>query len=194
MRFVLAGLVLGVSVGVAACGDDSTEPEDALTYDEALALVEAASSQAFDVTEDMLGDDTGIPGPIPTFTAPCTMGGTVTVDPRVSLAADGVSLAVTLEHSDCVVRHEGTGLLFTLNGAPNLGVSVTLSVMGDLGFSVDGDVDGTVRWALDDGRSGSCRMDLELQAGVSPTGLTSSLNGQACGSQIMESNAELFSL
>ena len=50
MRLVLAGLVLGSAIGLVACGDDSTGPdEDSLTREEALALVKAATSPEFEV-------------------------------------------------------------------------------------------------------------------------------------------------
>ena len=201
MRFVLAGLVLGSVVGLAACGDDSTGPEDSLTREEALALVEGAASQGFELTENVaFGSDVITPGsPIEEFTAPCPMGGAVTVNPQAEFTGDpdsedvAVSMSVTLVHSDCMITHEGTGIAFTLDGAPNLAISVALSFMGDFGFTVNGEVNGTVRWATDDDRSGSCRIDLDIEAGIGPSGFTSTLAGQACGAQIMESDAELFS-
>ena len=73
---------------------------------------------------------------------------------------------MTMIHSDCVVTPEDTGLALTLNGAPNLAISLALSIMGDLGFALSGEVDGTVRWATDDGRSGSCRIDLDIEAEI----------------------------
>lgn len=58
-----------------------------------------------------------------------------------------------------------------------------------VGFAVDGKVDAAVRRAMDGGGSGSSRIDLALQAGVGPTGFTSSRAGRACGAQSMESDA-----
>ena len=46
-----------------------------------------------------------------------------------------------------------------------------------------------VGFAVDGGRSGSSRIDLALQAGVGPTGFTSSSAGRVCGAQSMESDA-----
>ena len=60
---------------------------------------------------------------------------------------------------------------------------------GHFGFAVDGDVNGKDHWAMDDDRSGSCRVDLELLAGVGPTRFASSLAGSACGAEIMKSEA-----
>ena len=54
MRLVLAGLVLGFAIGLVACGDDSTGPdEDSLTREEALALVKAATSPGFEVHREL---------------------------------------------------------------------------------------------------------------------------------------------
>ena len=135
------------------------------------------------------------------FTAPCLMGGTVTVNNlQAEFMGDpdsdedvSVSLSMTMIHSDCVVTPEDTGLALTLNGAPNLAISLALSIMGDLGFALSGEVDGTVRWATDDGRSGSCRIDLDIEAEIGPSGFTSTLTGQACGARFTESDAGMFS-
>ena len=104
-----------------------------------------------------------------------------------------VSLSMTMIHSDCVVTPEDTGLALTLNGAPNLAISLALSIMGDFGFALSGEVDGTVRWATDDGRSGSCRIDLDIEAEIGLSGLTATLTGQACGAQFTASDAGMFS-
>ena len=207
MRLVLAGLVLGFAIGLVACGDDSTGPdEDSLTREETLALVKAATSPVFEVITE---ENSAHEGEIldlrsliqEEFTAPCLMGGTVTVNNlQAEFMGDpdsdkdvSVSLSMTMIHSDCVVTPEDTGLALTLNGAPNLAISLALSIMGDLGFALSGEVDGTVRWATDDGRSGSCRIDLDIEAEIGPSGFTSTLTGQACGARFTESDAGMFS-
>ena len=127
------------------------------------------------------------------------MGGTVAVNGRAEFMGDpdsedvAVSLSMTLVHSDCVIRHEGTRIAFTLDDAPDLEMGVELSITDDFGLEVSGTVDGTVRWATGDGQSGSCPMDLDIEAGISPSGFTSTLAGPACGVQFMESDAGLFS-
>ena len=206
MRLVFAGLVLGSAIGLVACGDDSTGPdEDSLTREEVLALVKAATSPGFEVITENSALEGEIldPGSLiqEEFTAPCLMGGTVTVSNlQAEFMGDpdsdedvSVSLSMTMIHSDCVVTPEDTGLALTLNGAPNLAISLALSIMGDLGFALSGEVDGTVRWATDDGRSGSCRIDLDIEAEIGPSGFTSTLTGQACGAQFTESDAGMFS-
>ena len=206
MRIVLAGLVLGSAIGLVACGDDSTGPdEDSLTREEALALVQAATSPGFEVITENSALEGDILDPRSLiqeeFTAPCLMGGTVTVSNlQAEFMGDpdsdedvSVSMSMTMIHSDCVVTPEDTGLALTLNGAPNLTISLALSTMGDLGFALSGEVDGTVRWATDDGRSGSCRIDLDIEVEIGPSGFTSTLTGQACGARFTESDAGMFS-
>ena len=190
MRFILGGLALAL----VACGDDGpTEPTgDPLTADEALALVEVAVGEglglALDVDE-VVG--TGTSSTVQ-FTAPCSMGGTLAVNGEANLTGGdpqseslAVSLSLTSVHSDCVERHDGTGLVFTLNGAPNLVTSLELSV-SELEFEFSGALDGTVRWAVGEGRSGSCLIDLDIAAVIFEG--TSTLTGQACGNQISETN------
>ena len=202
---VLLDLAVGGKARVTGSSLLSGVPEDSLTREEALALVKAATSPGFEV----ITENSALEGEIldlrsliqEEFTAPCLMGGTVTVNNlQAEFMGDpdsdedvSVSLSMTVIHSDCVVTPEDTGLALTLNGAPNLAISLALSIMGDLGFALSGEVDGTVRWATDDGRSGSCRMDLDIEAEIGPSGFTSTLTGQACGARFTESDAGMFS-
>ena len=128
------------------------------------------------------------------FMAPCAMGGTVAVDAQASFIGDpddesaGMELSVTLVHSGCTERHEGTGIAFTLDGAPELEVSIELSFSAEFMVAISGTVDGTVRWATEDGRSGSCTMDVGIESVDDPDALLSlTVAGQACGVQIMQS-------
>ena len=197
MRFILAGLALAL----VACGDDNgpTEPAgDPLTADEAVALVEVALGQSLGMVQDfeeMVGSGTSSSVQL---TSPCSMGGTVAVNGEASLTPGdpqsgglAVSLSVTSVHTDCVERHAETGLVFTLNGAPNLVANIELSA-SELMFELRGALDGTVRWAVDEGRSGSCLIDLDLAAAIFEG--TSSLTGQACGAQISETEALDFGI
>ena len=96
--------------------------------------------------------------------------------------------------------HAGTGITFTLDGAPDVEVSIALSTSTsptDFMFELSGSVDGTVQWATDDGRNGTCQMDVALEPVDDPDallGLSVTLAGQACGAQIMESFSADLSL
>ena len=197
---VLLDLAVGGKARVTGSSLLSSAPEDSLTQEEVLALVEVSMSQGLEVTEKGIESKTLTDESFTVqLTTRCPMGGTVAVNGRSEFMGDpdsedvAVSLSMTLVHSDCVIRHEGTGIAFTLDGAPDLEMGVELSITDDFGLEMSGTVDGTVRWATDDGRSGSCRMDLDIEAGISPSGFTSTLAGSACGIQVTESDAELFS-
>ncbi len=202
MRRVLTGVILSSVLATASCGSNSTGPEeDSLTAGEALALVEISTSQVFQAADNaVVGSETVTPGGSTIeLTAPCSMGGTVAANGRANLTGDPVSqrlaasVAVTLVHSGCTERHSEAGITFTLDGAPGLEVSVEVSVGGDfqtgeVQLEISGTLEGTVRWATDDDRSGSCEMDLEIETGLNENfGFTTTITGQACGTQVMES-------
>ena len=153
MRRIRTGLILSVGVAVASCGGSSTEPEDLLTGAEALALFEVAMSQGLQLTDELEpGSETLTPdGAVLQFTVPCTMGETVGVTARLGPAGepdvDGASVGVsmTLVHSGCIERHETSGITFTLDGAPDLEMSIELSISTEFMLGISGAMDGTVR-------------------------------------------------
>lgn len=189
-----AGLVLGVGLVVASCGGSSTEPEDTLTAAEALALLEVAMGQGLELAGDMDPAMTTLPGGRTQVTVPCAMGGTAAVSAQFSPVGDmdsdnvGVAVAVTLVHSGCIERHEMSGITFTLDGAPEVEMTVELSISPEFLFDISGTVDGTVRWATGDGRSGTCALDVDLDTVNDASGFpTITLAGRACGFDVMES-------
>ena len=205
MRRIPAGAILSIALAAASCGgESSTEPDDDTpTGEEALALLEVAIGQGFVLAGDVTsGSEIMTPdGVVLQFMAPCAMGGTVAVDAQASFIGEpddesaGMELSVTLVHSGCTERHEGTGIAFTLDGAPELKMSIELSYSAEFMVAISGAVDGTVRWATEDGRSGSCTMDVGIESVDDPDALLSlTVAGQACGVQIMQSfsAAELF--
>ena len=102
----------------------------------------------------------------------------------------GVGVSATLVHADCMERHTGTGITFTVDGAPEVEMSIELSISTEFMFEISGTVAGTVQWATGDGRSGSCRMDVDLESVDDPDallGFSITVAGQACGAQINES-------
>ena len=103
-------------------------------------------SLGFAVSEDAVtGDGTSSSVQL---TVPCSMGGTVAVNGEANITGGdpeseslAVSLSLTSVHSDCVERHDETGLVFTLNGAPNLVTSLVLSA-SELLFELSGTFEG----------------------------------------------------
>ena len=74
------------------------------------------------LADDVSGSEIMTPdGVVLQLMALCAMGGTVAVDARASFIGDpgdesaesaGMELSVTLVHSGCTERHEGTGIAF----------------------------------------------------------------------------------
>ena len=63
VRCTRAGSIPIVGLAVTSCGDSSTEPEDSLTGEEALALVWVAMRHSLQVTDDTLpGGGPDVPG------------------------------------------------------------------------------------------------------------------------------------
>ena len=199
MHRIRTALMLSAGLAVASCGDSSTEPEDSLTGAEALALLEVAMSPGFELTDQLdagnvTANVTTLPGDAMELTIPCSMGGTVTVGAQLNPVGDpggesvGVGAVATLVHSGCVEAHETSGITFTLDGAPEVEMTIELSISPDLLFEISGTVDGTVRWATDDGRRGICGLDVDLDTVSDPSGFPNiTLTGRACGAEIMES-------
>lgn len=199
LRRIREGMVWGVVVALAACGDETTtEPEDSLTEQEALALIEVAMSQGIAASGQVTGGTEVVTpeGFTLDFTAPCTMGGTVAVNAQAGFIGDpndenaesaGVDLSVTLVHSGCVEAHQGSGITFTLDGAPDVNMDIELTIGAEFRFTLSGTVAGMVGWATGDGRSGTCALDVRLDSVDDPNALLSVMvTGQACGAQVMQ--------
>ena len=198
MRILAAALaLLGL---VVACGDDDspTEPVGApLIADEAFALVGAAvlADVEFLTDPEELGvDGTAAFGPL---TIPCSMGGTVAVSGELSVTEDPligalrISTSATFVHTDCVEEDEESGIVFTVNGAPNVVMDVEVVDQSELDLDLSGALQGTVRWALGAARSGSCLIDLNITSDI--TAQTVTIAGRACGHQISQTDDLDFS-
>lgn len=200
MGRIPAGLLMGIALATASCGESTTElGGDALTREEAVALIEVAMGQGFTVAGDVTGGDEVLTpeGATLQFMAPCTRGGMVAVDVEAGFVGGpgsqnpeggGVRLEATLVHSDCTETHAGTGFVFTLDGAPDLDVTIELLYSENFAPTISGSLAGTVRWATEDGRSGSCSVDIRIEPLDDPGALLGlTISGQACSAQIMES-------
>lgn len=154
----LAGIVaqLGVQQGFSAAGSSTAS---------APAGGPLAAPIAFENTSE--------------FSTGCPQGGTVAIQATISGTVDNETgaidsdLAVVQTHSSCQVSGGQTGTVYTLDGAPDLAISMTVTTSPQAGtFNVTGAFDGAVSWAAD-GRSGTCTMDLD----VTSTGNTLSASG-----------------
>ena len=195
----------GLLLALVACGgDDSpTEPLDALTRAESTALVGIVVYQTTSAFEAL---DTGGPGSamVPASgparqagavpiagTVPRALGGTVAVGGTVSQMGDGgdgnvtLSAALTLAHAACVARDEDTGIVFTVNGDPELAVGFELAFT-ETAITYSGSIKGSVRWATDDDRSGRCSIDVDVSVAIGADAVNANITGEACGNGVDE--------
>ncbi len=174
-------------VGLLACGDGATEPEeDTLTLEESEALLEAVVNRAGLVAVQT--DALSFTGSI---TSACSGGGEVTGGGTLlpSQTENSVSFLanLTIVPRDCVETVRG--LTFTLNGAPSLRQTGTylLSTPGDLTilFDVDVSMVGTLEYELED-RSGTCDISVSvaLQVDFGEFAQTGSASGTLCGNTV----------
>jgi len=188
-------------LAITACGDNGTEVAlGDLTETEAAALAEVVSATVFASASGVpTGAQAAGPQGAPVHYAagvsgefPCPLGGTVTMVGEAEFNGDDetgegeVSLTVTQAHNDCVAESE-SGILFTLNGAPQISAELLLQVSEDA-LSLDGAYSGGVDWATD-GREGTCPVDIEfdISFGVSSETGSATMAGTVCGLSISRS-------
>ena len=170
--------------GLAACSDSTTEPEEPLTEAEAIALLQGIRG--------IMGDSILIAGTVTQSGAAveCPLGGQVAATIDVTLEPRGdtvrVVMEATLTPSGC--RFTSRGLEFTVDGNPNVHIRGVITSLGlDEEIGVENHTTGVVDWELDD-RSGTCVIDMELDAildlsGSEPNG-TGTDTGMMCGMTI----------
>ena len=193
-------LVLSMALGLAACGESSTEPGDELSAAEAGAL----ASAILDLTLDAGIAESAPPArasgaaaaPV-TFNyqtqadGPCPLGGTMHADLKVGGAFDSVTqlgqlqIDVKAQHRGCQVKAKESGQIFTLDGKPAIEAQLRLASKADGTYTLSGGYDGVVDWSSD-GRSGTCHFDLDFSGTVNAnTGAgTAKLQGTACGTSV----------
>ncbi len=191
-------------LGLAGCSD-GTGVSGKLSSDEAAALAAILVGQGMESGLDVSGGPAQSPASNPAaapFTissqidaeVPCPLGGTVVVSGSVEGSGDDETgdfdLALTLAqaHRGCRATHEDTGVVFTLDGDPNVRFQFEMSVRNETDFDFLGSMAGRVIWETDDGRSGSCGIDLSFDLGGSALNGTGSANvtGQVCGVELSQ--------
>lgn len=187
-----------VALPLLAC-DDATGLGDPLTEEETLALLEVLIGQGL---ESSFANFSSAQAPavaaalVPftvdeKFTAdvPCPLGGSVSLNASIHGSGDtetgnaDVTVSLLQVHHGCVVEHDKTGLVFTLNGDPNVQFQSDLTVRNQSDLDVKGGITGRIRWATNDERSGSCPIDLDydLSLKASAESGTASVVGDICG-------------
>jgi hypothetical protein len=189
--------VLAASVfAMAACGDDDPAgiSGDAVTFAEAQVLA-LAFFQALDGIDIPPLESVGV-GPAQTpygelypddinSTNPCPAGGSSSVQGLITGDVDeetgeaDIDVSVTVDFNACNVPTSET-VVFTLNGAPDVGVGADIVIMDQL-VSIDVDFAGAVGFLTSDGRTGTCGLDFTISASASEAGVSQGVTGSACG-------------
>lgn len=201
-RMTVRSMALVASVAFAACGESTDLVMGELSEVEAQDLAGAVLLATFSSTGEVpVQPAASADGPqaVPFSFASefdgdvaCAMGGMVNVAASLEVSGDTDSEAGHIEysmtqiHTDCMAESEA-GVVFTLNGAPDM----------NLAFSVDNDGEGVVEWGgsvegglewITDGRMGSCEVDLSFEGRqVGEDAVSGALSGMMCGFQIARS-------
>lgn len=208
-RLVVLALV-SIFSAVACGGDDGVGIEgDSLSQAEAEALAQIVMSQGFSTTPDPTGapqvasrsvsfDPIGISDEITVENLPCPNGGTYSADGSYSgtVDPDAETLDITYtfvhSHSQCAVPSEEAGVIFTLDGNPNITHRYDIVVDGGSSVELTGGIEGGLDWSTDDERSGTCPINIDTAvSGFALDGETGSISvdvsGLVCGVEFSRS-------
>ncbi|MDE2764495.1 MAG: hypothetical protein OXQ94_03860 [Gemmatimonadota bacterium] len=176
-------MAIGFTVLLAGCGDDPVKPAATLTEAEAGALFKAMG------TLGVLDDDAE-PGASVDTTLACPGGGEARIvgsaKDRTSGDTIRLDIVTVVTPAGCVVT--GDGRQFTVDGDPSVRIETNIEVVALRNSTLTGGVEGDVEWTLAD-RSGTCAIDLELDAAVdlsdpaSPA-VTGGWEGKLCGHDV----------
>lgn len=126
----------------------------------------------------------------------CGGGGSATIDGLISGDVDqqtGVSdiaVSATVDFIGCVIP--GDLVTYTLAGAPDVDISADIDIT-EGGASIAITTNGGIAYSASDGRSGTCSIDLDINASASQgTGVNEVLTGSACGVPAGQLDISLF--
>lgn len=194
-RYSVMVLSLVTAASLSACGDDEADggtgpvTGDELSATESQALVEVVLGAAFlggASFSNAPGGDFQAGSALEPFeySGPCQEGGTLSMTGNVTDNTDefgngSASFDVTLVHTNCGARAQSNGMLFTLNGNPNVGMDFQITST-ETTFSYDGSINGNVRWTSGS-RSGTCPIDIQWEYNATENSFSGSQSGSACG-------------
>jgi hypothetical protein len=172
----LTALSAVLALGVAACSDSTSSTGDPLTQAEAEDL---AALMVEGGLAGFAGIPTGGPQAAPgeagarvtltiNETGECSIAGGVTLDGEWTIdvndeTGDGTfEWDYSVDPNNCQ-EEAGSGVVFTLNGDPNVAVQGDLNWSGsETGGTLEGALDysGGIAWTTDDDRAGTCGVDI----------------------------------
>ena len=189
-RTILAAAIALV-VAATACSD-TTEPPEMLTEQEARDLLDGYRTLLLEDDPNVISETAG------GILVECPLGGRaeVTGSGDEVFVGDTARLQLNVSINPMSCRVAANGNEFTITGDPNIREEISVEIVGFFDrFDVSGTTAGGVAWEMGD-RSGTCEVDLELQAEPDLTdpenpGVSGTLNGMLCGHEVSIDVAEL---
>lgn len=184
MKFLLRYALLCVVVTFLVMCSNPSEPKDntPLSTDETEGLLRSMMV----VMADTMPQITAVHGENE-ITIACPNGGDARVKIDASDTVDGdtarTEFSIRFVPSGCGLKgSDGTD--FILDANPGLDYSMGITIVGLFeSFTIDGGLDGQLDWMVDH-RSGTCRIDMDLEADLDlnsdPPASNSYLVGEAC--------------
>ena len=174
---------------------DGTGPED----EGSLSQVEAQALSSIIISQGLLTGFSGLSGlqvdgpalvPITineslNNTAPCDLGGSVSIQGAMSGSVESDTFTGTIDmnftevHQACSLSDPVSGLLFTIDGSPNVTFTMEMRFLSDFNQSYSGAFSGNLRWATA-GRVGACSVQIQFSGSTASPG-SDSLSGTVCG-------------
>lgn len=190
-RAILPTLV-AITIGASACSDNTVEPEDTLTEQEATNLLDGYRALLNQTDPTVIAESAT--GAI----VECPLGGQaeVTGAGREEQMGDTARIHLDARINPNSCRVSAGGEQYVLTGDPNVHEQLTVEIIGFFeSFKITGTTVGAVAWESGD-RSGTCEIDLALAAQPDPADPNSvevigTLTGMLCGHQVSIDVTEL---
>jgi hypothetical protein len=202
-RLKVGILAIALSAGLAACGEDSTGPSDALTEAEAQAVAQFLLQQTLEA-----GDPSSVsPGgaaqlpvalaPVQftnegSITLPCPVSGSLAVQRTLAGTLDAETGEVSFDfslsqvHDQCAVQPQEVDDLLVLNGSPLVASTLEFDRDVEGTVTVAGGLNGAVAWEIGD-RAGICEVAVTFAGSGSAQGsVSNSVSGRVCGVEFSE--------
>ncbi|HSR40958.1 MAG TPA: hypothetical protein VLL48_02270 [Longimicrobiales bacterium] len=195
---VYATTLLIALAPLSACSDGPTGPTgDELTEEESAALMEAFASLSAFAAPPTQPDQQASMAPASmaaqaitlefTFDEdhPCPQGGQANLSGSVNGEFDSETgegtfgFSYSLDPDGCVVVHAPTERTFTLTGAPDVDVTMDLTIT-QTAVTASGGHEGRIAWESE-GESGECPIDVTFDFSGEETALSGTVSGSVCG-------------
>lgn len=150
--------VIALALVATACGEDTVEPEEGLTKEEAVALFKSMKTVQADTALQVLfsSEDSTV--------VACPRGGQAKLILEFetdSIAPDTVRWGTIFLVTPRGCKQVGDGMEFTVDGDPSVRDEVSILFINAFPAEQTGSFTGGVRWELED-RSGGCAIDMTL--------------------------------